>query len=90
MVADFSHLVERLLVGPHGILADLAGKQHAPIACVALVGAMGRVIGAAELAEIDVRERNVEGRGVGGSVSTLAFADEAMTVSPARTVTVPA
>ncbi|CAH2406490.1 hypothetical protein MES5069_520151 [Mesorhizobium escarrei] len=66
VIADFDHLVERLLIGPHRILACFRGRQHAPIARIALVWAMSRRFRLAKLVEIDVFEWNVEGRGVGG------------------------
>src|SRR3954449_7551917 len=59
VVPDLEHLVIGMLVGPHGVLGAVL---HAPVAGVALEGAMRAGVGGGELAEVDVGKGNIDHR----------------------------
>src|ERR1700722_20257451 len=52
----------RSFVGPHGVRRARAAGRDAVIGAVALVGAVGRVVGAGEQRHIDIFARDVEHR----------------------------
>ena len=62
VVLDQRHLVIGLLIGPHDVGLTFARRAGAPVAGVALVGAVGRGVGTLQKLEIDVLEGDVEDR----------------------------